>query len=208
MFGVVVLLLLIIVVVTLRVLTIWRPPEWRMFDNMTDEILKQYVDTADDTLDNWLEKVKRRDGRSYEVSFTDEQINACCKLGLLESDKMPESLRDQFKDIHITLKPGLIIFGLKSHWYGIGTVLLAVVPRVSKAGDVSAQFEYAKLGVFRIPSRIALRKLRKLTRGTKLEGLFSGKLIDPGDLYAPFIVLKIDSIRVEDGLIRLRGHIQ
>jgi len=208
MFGIMGVLLLVIALATLRVLTLWRPQEWRAFDNMPRRMLKHYVDTADDTLDDWLEKVKRRDGRSYEVAFTDHQINACCKLGILESEKMPESIRDQFKDIHVSVESGLVIFGLKSHWYGIGTVLLAVSPRVSKDGDVSAQLEYAKLGVFQIPSGLALRRLRKLMRGTKLEGLFSGKEIDPGDVYAPFIVLKIDSILIEDGLLRVKGHIE
>ncbi|MEW6357180.1 MAG: hypothetical protein AB1696_12700 [Planctomycetota bacterium] len=208
MFSIMGLLLLIIMVATLRVLTLWRPQEWRAFDNMPERMLKHYVDTADDTLEDWLERVKRRDGRSYEVSFTDHQINACCKLGLLESGKMPESLREQFKDVHVMLKQDLVTFGLKSHWSGIGTVLLAVSPRVSKDGNVSIQLDHAKLGVFQVPSWLALRKLRKLTRGTKIEGLFSGKQIDPGDVYAPFIVLKLDDIRIEDGTLKLKGHIE
>ena len=106
------------------------------------------------------------------------------------------------------LKPDVLVFGLKSHVFGIGTVVVAISPKVSELGDISGELKYAKIGVFPIPRDHALQALEKATRNTKLEGLFAGKEIDPADLYAFFIVIRIKAIEIDDGEMTIKGRMK
>lgn len=192
----------------LRVLTLWRPAEWRRFDGMPEDTLKRYVAMADDTLEEWLEKLNRKDGLPYAVTFTESQINASCRVGLKENNQLPSGLRGHFKDVYISMRRNVLGLSLKSGLLGIGTVTVAVTPHVTAVGDVSAEFRYAKLGIFRIPTGLALWILRRATAGSKIDGLFSGKEIDPADVHTYFIAIQIDSIRVEDDELTVEGHIK
>jgi len=202
------LLLLLIGLLLLRILTAWRPAEWRRFDGMPEETLERYVGMAEDTLDDWLEKINRKDGRPYEVAFTQSQLNACIRQALQEGGDLPQGVQESFREAFISLRPGTLSISLTSGWLGIGTVTVAVQPHVTAAGDVYVDFQYAKLGVFRIPRSLALRCLGDVSTGTKIEGLFTGKEIDPGHVCTYFIAIQIDSIQVGDAELALKGHIK
>lgn len=196
------------VLVLLRILTLWRSESWRSFDSMPETMIRQHMDMANDTLEEWLAKINRKDGHPYAVTFTQHEINACCKCGLTESEKVPRFIREGFKGLFVTMKPGVLAFSLKSGLFGVGTVTIAVAPTITESGYLCAELRYAKLGALPIPKRVALRILRRLTQGTKVDGLFSGQEIDPADIYIPLIVVQIDSLEIGEGAMTIRGRIK